>query len=70
MKTANRKKKLTEQAPTEPEAGVEEQLSDAEFAARYGYTKEEAAEMSYVGKLLDARETEEERIVIQDYFAG
>jgi hypothetical protein len=40
------------------------------FFDRYGYTQFEAAEMSYVGKLLDAAESDEERDAITDFFAG
>jgi hypothetical protein len=43
---------------------------DVAFTAEHGYTPSEAAEMSYVGKLMDACDTEEEANAVMDFFAG
>jgi hypothetical protein len=48
----------------------DKEYDDATFLARHGYTKEEATESSYVAKLMDACETEEEANAIMDFYAG
>ena len=57
--------------PVAPRAElVAEDLTDEEFVARYGYTKDDAAEMAYVGKLCDGAESDEEVKEIIERFAG